>query len=43
MIMTRNAVIAIVAVLIAACGFYYYQQRQNVVEIKLPSIKIEKQ
>jgi hypothetical protein len=43
MTISRNAVIAIVAVVIAACGFYYYQNRQNVVEIKLPSIKIEKQ
>ena len=42
MTISRNAVIAIVAVMIAACGFYYYQNRQNVVEIKLPSIKIEK-
>ncbi len=43
MTISSNAVIAIVAVLIAACGFYYYQSRQNVVEIKLPSIRIEKQ
>jgi hypothetical protein len=43
MTITQNAVIAMLAVTVAVCGFYYYQNRQNVVEIKLPSVKIEKQ
>lgn len=43
MTITRNAVIAIVAVIIAASAFYYYQSRQTVVEIKLPSVRIDKQ
>lgn len=43
MTITRNALIAMLAVVVAAFGFYYYQNRQNVVEIKLPSVKIEKQ
>lgn len=43
MTITRNAVIAILAVAVAAFGFYYYQNRQNFIEIKLPSVKIEKQ
>jgi len=43
MTISRNAVIAMLAVAVAACGFYYYQNRQNVVDIKLPSVRIEKQ
>lgn len=42
MSISNNVVIAIFAIMIAACGYYYYQSRQNVVEIKLPSISIEK-
>ena len=43
MAVTRNSVIVILAIAVAALGYYYYQSRQNVVEIKLPSVKIEKQ
>ena len=43
MTLSRNAIFAIVAVALAMVAAYYYQSRQNVVEIKLPSIKIEKQ
>lgn len=42
MTLTRDAIIAILVVALAAGGFYYYQSRQTVVEIKLPSVKIEK-
>lgn len=43
MTITRNAIILILSVAALTLGYYYYQSRQNVVEIKLPSIKIEKQ
>ena len=43
MTITRNAVILILSVAVVTLGYFYYQSRQNVVEIKLPSIKIEKQ
>ena len=40
---TRNILIAALAITATALGYFYYQSRQNVVEIKLPSISIEKQ
>ena len=43
MTVTRNSIIAILSIAVATLGYFYYQSRQNVVEIKLPSIKIEKQ
>ena len=43
MTINRNAIIAILAVAVATLGYLYYQSRQNVIEIKLPSVKIEKQ
>jgi hypothetical protein len=43
MVISRNAVILVLSVAVATLGYFYYQSRQNVVEIKLPSIKIEKQ
>lgn len=43
MTISRNAIILILSVIVVTMGYYFYQSRQNVVEIKLPSIKIEKQ
>lgn len=43
MTINRNAIIAILAAAVATLGYLYYQSRQNVIEIKLPSVKIEKQ
>ncbi len=43
MTLSRNVIILILSVAVVTLGLYYYQSRQNVVEIKLPSIKIEKQ
>lgn len=40
---TRNTIIVILAVAAAVLGYFYYQRSQNVVEIKLPSITVEKQ
>ena len=40
---TQNFIIAVLAIAVLAVGYFYYQSRQNVVEIKLPSIKIERQ
>ena len=40
---TQNVIIAVLAMAVLALGYFYYQSRQNVIEIKLPSIKIEKQ
>lgn len=37
----RNSIILILAVSTAVLGYYYYQSRQNVIEIKLPSVKID--
>ena len=40
---TSNIVIVILVISTAALGYLYYQSRQNIVEIKLPSVKIERQ
>ena len=40
---TQNFVIAALAIAVLTLGYFYYQSRQNVVEIKLPSVKIERQ
>ncbi len=40
---TQNIVIAALVIAVLALSFFYYQSRQNVVEIKLPSVKIERQ
>ena len=40
---TQNTIIVILAMAVLALGYFYYQSRQNVVEIKLPSVKIERQ
>ena len=37
----RNGVILILAVTIAVLAYFYYHSRQDVVEIKLPSVKID--
>jgi hypothetical protein len=39
----RNTIIAILAVATAVLGYFYFQRGQNVVEIKLPSVTVEKQ
>ena len=39
----RNTIIVILAVATAVLGYFYYQRSQNVVEIKLPSVTVEKQ
>ena len=39
---TRNVIIVVLAIAAAAFGYFYYQSRQNVVEIKLPSLSIPK-
>jgi hypothetical protein len=43
MTMPRDAIILVLAIAVVTLGYFYYQSRQSVVEIKLPSIKIEKQ
>jgi hypothetical protein len=40
---TRNLIIAVLAAATAVLGYFYYQSRQNVVEIKLPKITIDRQ
>ena len=40
---TQNFIIAVLAIAVLTVGYFYYQSRQNVVEIKLPNIKIERQ
>ena len=40
---TRNLIIAALALATAALGYFYYQSRQNVVEIQLPKITIDRQ
>ena len=39
----RTIIIVALAIAAAVLGYFYYQGRQNVVEIKLPSIKVERQ
>lgn len=39
----RNTTIAVLALAAVLLGYFYYQSRQNVVEIKLPSVSIQKQ
>jgi hypothetical protein len=36
----RNAVVVALAVGVMVLGYLYYQSRQNVVEIKLPSVTV---
>lgn len=42
MTITRNTIILILSIVAVSMGYYYYQSRQNIVEIKLPNISIEK-
>ena len=37
----RNSIILVLAVSTAVLAYFYYQSRQNVIEIKLPSVKID--
>lgn len=39
----QNIIIGALAIAVLAMAYFYYQSRQNVVEIKLPSVKIERQ
>ena len=39
----QNITIGALAIAVLAMAYFYYQSRQNVVEIKLPSVKIERQ
>lgn len=39
----RTMIIGMLAVAVVVLGYFYYQSRQNVVEIKLPSVSIQKQ
>jgi hypothetical protein len=43
MTISRNTIIVVLTVAVATLGYLYYQGRQSVIEIKLPSVKIEKQ
>jgi hypothetical protein len=43
MTLSRNAIILALAAAVSILGYLYYQSRQNVVEIKLPSVTISKQ
>lgn len=40
---TRNMIIVILAIATAVLGYFYYQSRQSMVEIKLPSLTVPKQ
>ncbi|MEQ1648160.1 MAG: hypothetical protein ABL898_06185 [Hyphomicrobiaceae bacterium] len=40
---SRNTIILVLAISVATLGYFYYQSRQNVIEIKLPSVTIGKQ
>ena len=40
---TRNVLIAVLAIAVVVLGYFYYQSRQNTIEIKLPGISIPKQ
>lgn len=42
MAITKNALILVLSIVALSMGYYYYQSRQNVVEIQLPNISIEK-
>ena len=39
----QNIIIGALAIAVLAMAYFYYQSRQNVIEIKLPSVKIERQ
>ena len=41
--MTRNTIILVLSVAVVALGYFYYQSRQSIIEIKLPSVTIGKQ
>jgi hypothetical protein len=43
MTISRNAIILILTLALVTLGYFYYQSRQSVVEIKLPSVTIGKQ
>lgn len=39
---TKNMLMGILIASVAVLGYFYYQNRQNTVEIKLPNVTIEK-
>ena len=43
MISIQNVIIGALAITVLTMAYFYYQSRQNVVEIKLPSVMIERQ
>jgi hypothetical protein len=43
MTMSRNAIILALSVAVVTLGYFYYQSRQSVIEIKMPSVTIGKQ
>ncbi len=43
MINSRNTIILVLAAAVVTLGYLYYQSRQNVIEVKLPSVTIGKQ
>lgn len=40
MLYTRNAILVVLVIAVATMGYFFYESRQNVVEIKLPSATI---
>jgi hypothetical protein len=43
MTISRNTIILVLTVAVVTLGYLYYQSRQSVIEIKLPSVTIGKQ
>lgn len=39
---TKNILLGVLIASVAVLGYFYYQSRQNTVEIKLPNVSIEK-
>ena len=43
MTISRNAIILALSIAVVTLEYFYYQSRQNIVEIKLPSVTVGKQ
>ena len=39
---TKNVLLGILIASVAVLGYFYWQSRQNTVEIKLPNVSVEK-
>ena len=39
---TKNILLGILIASVAVLGYFYYQSRQNIIEIKLPNVSMEK-